>query len=107
MGSEAQGQVLKSLANKMYQEEVKAYESGKSEDKPKPLKKDMKQTKKEVKEVADKKIDKKLKDVVKNFFQGQKKERASFQVGMDAKKPKLYGKKDCGSGKKRKRKAVI
>lgn len=90
----------------MYQEEVKAYDTGKSEEKPKPLKKEMKQTKQEVTEMKEKKIDKKLKETVKNFFNAKKSEKAGYQIGLKPQKPKLRDSKSCGkSGKRKSKKA--
>lgn len=110
--SEAQSQVLKSLANKMYMAEVKSYEKGETKEKPKPLAKEVKQTKKEVKEMADKKVDSELKKIVQGFFKGKKSERPTYVAMIEAKKPKLRGgSSDCGPGSKRKgkksKKAII
>ncbi len=107
--SSAQSQVLKSLANKMYAEEVKDYEAGKTKEKPKPLSKEVKQTKEEKKEVAEKKIDDSLKKMVRGFFQKKKSESPTYVAALEARKPSLRGGKDCGkkSGKSRKKKAVI
>lgn len=95
--SAAQKSVLKSLARKMQKVEMDQYESGKTDEKPEPVKKEMKETKNDKEKTPE--VDDQVKKMVRQFFKKDegKSEDEVFTVPIEFQKPSIKKSKVSGT----------